>query len=396
MIRLTLLRRGSDSVGMRMKHRSGTPNRYLAFSEDRRPVVFWNITSRCNLSCPQCYIDAGSSAEKEISTSEALAFIDDLSDMKVPLLMFTGGEPLLRPDFWDLVHHAHLSGTKTAVSTNGTLLTDDAASRLQEAGVEYVGVSLDGATRETHDRIRGPGSFVQAVEGLEACVRAGLKCGVRVTVTKDNFGEISSLVDLTAKMKVPRFCLYWLVPSGRGKDSYREKQLDPDQVGTVFRLLYDAAKTFDPSTLEILTVDAPQDGAYLLGGLARDKDPELENARRLLHCTGDSCSAGDRVANVDPQGNVYPCQFLQTEEMLVGNIREQRFSQLWSDPSNPVLTSFRKKKVLLQGRCGACAFKELCGGGCRARALHEEGSTWASDRFCVVGTDDDEPRSEIF
>lgn len=379
-IRLTLLRNGGDAIATAMKRHS---NRALAFSSDRRLVVFWNVTSRCNLSCPQCYIGAEATTSNEMSTAEAQAFIDDLASVKVPLLMFSGGEPLIRPDFWDLARHAQEMGIKTAVSTNGTLIDDEAASRLKELGVEYVGVSLDGATEETHDRIRGQGSYAKAVRGLESCLDVGLKCGVRVTATMENFKEIPALLDLTARLGVPRFCLYWLVPSGRGRNDYRGRQLKPDQVKAVFDQLYEAAGSFDPDIMEILTVDAPQDGAYLLERLSSDKEPALDNALTLLQRTGDSCSAGDRVANVDSRGNVYPCQFLQMDEYLIGNVTEQRFSSLWIDEDNHVLNLFRNKRGNLEGACQGCTSKDVCVGGCKARALYERGSIWASDPFCT-------------
>lgn len=386
MIRLTLLRHGDDTVGQTIKHRSREmPNRLVAFTEMRRPVVFWNITSRCNLSCPQCYISAGAPSENELSTDEAKALMDDLASMRVPLLMFTGGEPLLRPDLWKLVGHAQELGIKSAVSTNGTMLTDAVAARMKQAGVEYVGVSLDGARQRTHDSIRGEGSYAKAISGLEACVRVGLKSGIRITATKDNYGEIPELLDLTAELKVPRFCLYWLVPSGRGRSAYEEKQLDRGQVGAVFDLLYKKAKELSPDVMEILTVDAPQDGAYLLDRLAADKDSELANALSLLECTGDSCSAGDRVANIDPQGNVYPCQFTQHSDMRIGNVRDRMFSQMWNDNTNPVLSGFRNKKQTIHGRCQDCPSMGTCGGGCRARAYYEGGDIAASDPFCIIG-----------
>lgn len=190
MIRLTLLRHGGDTIGTTIKHQSSPPGRILAFTEVRSPLVFWNITYRCNLSCHQCYINAGRSGEEELSTDEALRFMDDIASIKVPLLMFTGGEPLLRPDFWVLADHARQLGIKTAISSNGTLIKEKEALDLKKNGVEYVGVSLDGATELTNDGIRGQGSFTKAVDGLTACVNAGLNCGVRVTVSKDNFDDI--------------------------------------------------------------------------------------------------------------------------------------------------------------------------------------------------------------
>ncbi len=177
MIRLTLLVHGGDTIGTMMKRRFERSNRTVAFTDVRKPVVFWNMTSRCNLSCSHCYIDAGAPQANELSTAEATAFMEDLAKMKVPLLMFTGGEPFLRPDLLKLASNAHDLGLRTAISTNGTMITKEKASMLKSFGVEYVGVSLDGATRETHDHIRGDGSFAKAIDGLKVCVGSGLACG---------------------------------------------------------------------------------------------------------------------------------------------------------------------------------------------------------------------------
>lgn len=358
----------------------------LAFTEARRPVVFWNITNKCNLSCAHCYISAGPDKQRhdELSSDEAKAFIDDLARIKVPLLMFTGGEPLIRDDFWELVSYATSKAMKTAVSTNGTLVTKDVAKRLQDLGVEYVGISLDGAREETHDNIRHqPGSFRKAINALKNCVNIDLKCGIRVTATRDNYTEIPELIELSIRLGVPRFCLYWLVPSGRGREMYLKKQLDQREITHILNLLYSKAKKLNPEKIEILTVDAPQDGIYLLNKMREESNPEYENALKLLSFTADSCSAGDRVANVDPAGNVYPCQFAQLEKFRIGNVREHRFSEIWKDPRNPVLDAFRNKKRLLKDECGLCAFRELCGGGCRIRAYKEHGDLWGEDPLCI-------------
>ena len=173
----------------------------------------------CNLACAHCYISAGTaghdnSRSRELSTEEAQAFIEDLAQMKIPLLLFTGGEPLMRRDFWELTGHATAHGLKTALSTNGTLITHEVAARIKESGIEYVGISLDGATEETHDRIRNqPGCFKKAVQALRNCADIGLKAGIRVTLTRDNYEEIGRLLELSQELQVPRFCVYWLVPS---------------------------------------------------------------------------------------------------------------------------------------------------------------------------------------
>lgn len=391
MIRITQLLNGTGTVGSAIKYRnvepSEVPRPVLAFTETRRPVVFWNMTRKCNLSCTHCYIDAGpdaanTSPQGELSHEEAEAFIADCATIKIPLLMFTGGEPLVRPDFWELAEFAKTCGLTTAMSTNGTLITPKIAQKIRDSGIEYVGISLDGATKETHDMIRNqPGCFDKSVQALKHCRDAGIKTGIRITVTKDNIHEVGPLIDLAHNLKVPRFCVYWLVPSGRGGGMYN-KQITVDESSRIFTTLLRRADELKDEGIEFLTVDAPQDGIRLLGTLKESGSREFENALTLLQCTGDSCSAGDRVANVDPSGNIYPCQFMQRKEFLIGNVREQNFSRIWSDASNPVLAAFRQKKSLLTGKCGSCEYKDICGGGCRIRAYAHYGDLWADDPLC--------------
>jgi radical SAM protein with 4Fe4S-binding SPASM domain len=374
-----------------MKYRhtepSEVPRPVLAFTETRRPVVFWNMTRQCNLSCSHCYLSAGpragvSSPQEELSTAEAKAFIVDLAAIKVPLLMFSGGEALLRPDFWELAAYAKECSLTTAMSTNGTLITPKIAGQILACGIEYVGVSLDGATAATHDAIRNkPGCFERAVQGLVFCRDAGIRTGIRITVTKENIHEVLSLIDLAVKLKIPRFCVYWLVPSGRGGGIY-DRQITVDEASEVFDLLLRRAGELKDEGIEFLTVDAPQDGIRLLKKLEESGSEEYENAKKLLRCTGDSCSAGDRVANVDPSGNIYPCQFMQQEAFRIGSVREQKFSTIWAAAQNPVLMAFREKKNHLTGKCGACGHRETCGGGCRIRAYVQYGDIRADDPLC--------------
>ncbi len=389
MIRLTRLLHGTGTVSQAIKHRKDAPkdvpSGMLAFTETRRPVIFWNITNKCNLACDHCYISAGPDKERagELSTEEAKAFIDDVSGMGVPLLLFTGGEPLVRNDFWELAAHAQEKKMRAVISTNGTLITKDVARRLKDSGISYVGISIDGADAETHDAIRNQqGSFGKAIQALKNCVEIDLKCGIRITASKDNVAEIPKLLDMCLELGVPRFCLYWLVPSGRGEGIYAEKQLSREEILETLDFLYEKAKTLDPSVIEILTVDAPQDGIYLLKKMLEEDHPEYENAYKLLSFTGDSCSAGNRAANVDPIGNVFACQFAQREELVVGNVKEHKFSELWNDQESVILNRFRNKKEALKGACGTCVNKDICGGGCRIRALNQHGDLWAEDSMC--------------
>ena len=389
MIRLTRLLHGTGTVSQAIKHRKDAPrdvpSGMLAFTETRRPVIFWNITNKCNLTCDHCYISAGPDKERagELSTEEAKAFIDDVSEMGVPLLLFTGGEPLVRNDFWELAAHAKAKKLRAVISTNGTLITKNIAQRLKDSGISYVGISIDGADSETHDAIRNQrGSFAKAIQALKNCVEIDLKCGIRITASKDNVAEIPNLLDLCLELGVPRFCLYWLVPSGRGKGMYDDKQLNREEILKTLDFLFEKAKTLDPSLIEILTVDAPQDGIYLLKKMKEENHPEYENAYKLLSFTGDSCSAGDRAANVDPVGNIYACQFAQRPELVVGNVRDHKFSEIWNNSDSEILTKFRAKKGELKGICGECVNKDVCGGGCRIRALNQHRDIWAEDSMC--------------
>ena len=385
--------RGTVSGVKRHCHgpQSGIPGAYLAFSGMYRPVVFWNLTDRCNLRCTHCYGSSGPgrTAEGELTTAEALGVIDDLADTGVPLILFSGGEPLLRRDIWELAVHARERGLRMALSTNGTLITPGIARRIRDCGIEYAGISLDGACAGTHDRFRNsPGAFEQSIRAFSACKEAGLRCGVRVTLTNENYRELEALVDLALFLGASRFCLYWLVPTGRGSDSYARLQLGRDQVTEALALLYRKAKETDPASMEFLTVDAPQDCIHLLASMEQDGSEDLADARGLLESLKGGCSAGTRVANIDAQGNVYPCQFARSPEFLVGNIRNRPFSRIWADTGNPVLARFRDKQARFGGRCAGCTYRDLCGGGCRVRAHAAGGDFLAEDPFCYV-TDQD-------
>jgi len=391
MNRITQCLHGRGTVSAVIKHRKGppgeVPSQYLAFSGMKRPVVFWNLTNRCNLQCEHCYSRSGPHSHPggELTTAEAIGLIDDLSEMGVPLILFSGGEPLMREDLWALALHARENGIKTALSTNGTLITGDIARRIRECGIEYAGISLDGARAATHDRFRNsPGAFERTVAAFSHCREANIRCGARVTLTRENFSELEEIIDLSLALGASRFCLYWLVPSGRGMDSYYRLQLGREEVTAALTLLYKRAQETDPARMEFLTVDAPQDCIHLVRSMERDDSPDLSDAKTLLSALKGGCSAGERVANIDPWGNVYPCQFARSPAFLVGNIRDRRFSELWGDDRNPALLLFRGKNGLISGVCRSCEYFPLCGGGCRVRAHAESGDFRAPDPFCFV------------
>jgi len=391
MNRITQCLHGRGTVSEVLQHRHSRPDQvpsnYLAYTGVLRPVVFWNLTDRCNLACSHCYSRSGPGQDTaaELTTSEARALIDDFATMGVPLILFSGGEPLLREDIWELARHAASRGIKMALSTNGTLISSATARQISENGIEYAGISLDGAVAATHDRFRNsPGAFDRSIAAFSHCREAGVRCGVRITLTRENCGELGALIDLAKLIGASRFCLYWLVPAGRGRDGYERLQLGPDTVTAALDLLHRKARETEKGVMEFLTVDAPQDAIRLLRYMEQEQSPDLNDARTLITSSNGGCSAGNRVANIDPQGNVYPCQFARSPEFLIGNIREQPFSELWADSSHPVLALFRNRPVPLTGACGRCRHQALCGGGCRVRAFAATGNFYGDDPFCSL------------
>ncbi len=359
---------------------SNLPPDLLRFSAQARPVVMWNITSRCNLACQHCYMDAGSEARAEMSLEEGIALVDELAALKVPILIFTGGEPLLSRNFYALAFHAREVGLRTVISTNGTLITPEVARLLAEARVRYVGVSLDSASPERHDAFRGKvGSHALALQGIKNAMNAGLKTGLRITLTSDNWQDVPALLALASEQGIPRFCLYHLVPTGRGA-GMADRDVTPEQRRSVIRLLAEAAEELKGQDIEILTTDSPMDGAFLLEILKAKDDPRQENVRKLLSNAG-GCSTGVKVANINHRGDVHPCHFMP--QVVVGNVRERSFKDIWIDHPSPELLALRGIKSDLTGACGRCEYLELCG-GCRQKAYYFNGDLRAEDPTCIL------------
>ena len=236
------------------------PADLLRFSAQTKPVVMWNLTRRCNLACSHGYMDAIPKEDDEMSLEEGMRLTDDLAQMKIPILILTGGEPLMSRNFFSIAFHAREAGLRTVISTNGTLITPEVARLLAEAKIRYVGVSLDSALPASHDKFRGvPGAFDRALQGLRNARDAGLKTGLRITLTRDNWQDVPALLNLALEENIPRFCLYHLVPTGRGA-GISDKDVSSEQRRSVIRLLAEAAVELKDKNIEILTTDSPMDG----------------------------------------------------------------------------------------------------------------------------------------
>ena len=381
MIGITKLLCGRATVSEALRTAGKAAPHLLQFSSDSRPVVTWNLTRRCNLRCLHCYIDAEDKSYKgELSNKEAKTVLDDLADMGVPVVLFSGGEPLLRNDIFDLAGYGVRKGLRVVFSTNGTLITPDNAKRLRDAGVSYAGVSIDGSP-EVHDSLRKKdGAFEEAIAGIRNALKADVKAGVRLTLNRHNIQSLTEVLNIIESEGVPRFCMYHLVYAGRGRalvtqDVTREERRE------VFAMLAEKALDWERRGIatEILTTDNHADGALVYQEvLKRDPvraDEVLELARRH-----GGCSAGTRMANIDASGNVHPCQFWSHHSL--GNVRERPFSRIWNDNPDELLRRLRRKLDYLVGpRCSRCRYKEICG-GCRIRAEVVSGSAWGDDPQC--------------
>lgn len=359
------------------------PSHLLQFSEDKKPVVVWNCTRACNLRCIHCYAGTdGRCADGELSFDEGRALIDDLADFGSPVLLFSGGEPLCRNDMPDLAEYAVSKGMRAVISTNGTLIDEAVARRLKAIGLSYVGISLDGL-RKTNDRFRAvDGAFDQALEGLRACKRAGIKVGLRYTITSHNVQDLPDIFDLLEAEEIPRVCFYHLVCAGRG-EAIAADDLSHDEARRTVDFIIDRTVDLHARGLpkEVLTVDNHCDGPYLYLRLL--KEGRTEDAARvmeLLRMNGGN-SSGNGIGCISWDGTVYPDQFLRDHPQ--GNVRERPFSEIWTDPSNTLLMQLKNKYDYVTGKCRTCRFLDVCGGNFRARG-QSTGELWGVDPACYL------------
>ncbi|MDR1657047.1 MAG: radical SAM protein [Deltaproteobacteria bacterium] len=360
------------------------PSHLLQFSEDKKPVIVWNLTRSCNLSCVHCYAAATPGpAPDELSFQEAAGLVENLTDYGVPVILFSGGEPLMHPNLMDLVALAVRRGARAVLSTNGLLLDGDRARRLKALGLSYVGISLDGLG-PAHDRMRGhTGAFQGAMRAIRTAREAGLKVGLRLTLTKSNQADLGALFDLVVREDIPRICFYHLVDQGANPLlagealTLAQTRAAVDQIVERTALLHQSGLT-----TEVLTVDNQADGPYLYLKLLQQKRlTQAERAMELLKLNGGS-SSGHGIASISWNGLVHPDQFWRS--VTLGSIREKKFADIWHDSSNDLLMALKNKYRHLKGRCRQCRFLTVCGGGLRARANYLTGDPWAPDPACYL------------
>ncbi|MBI2843761.1 MAG: radical SAM protein [Armatimonadetes bacterium] len=388
MIGITKLYCGTATPGdaLRYGRESGKmPAHLLQYSSDKKPVVVWNMSRRCNLRCVHCYSDSENKEyEGELTTREALDVIADLGEFGAPVLLFSGGEPLMREDLFELAEFAAKCGIRPVISTNGTLITDKMAKRIKETGFGYVGISLDGIG-DINDKFRGvKGAFNAAMRGFEACVNVGQKVGLRLTMTRRNYGDLNAIFDFIEEEKIPRACFYHLVYIGRGSDMVKD-DLAHEESRKAMDLIMDRTVDFHRRGLEkdILTVDNHCDGPYLYMRMLQEGSERAEEVMQLLQWNGGN-SSGVGIGCIDNCGDVHADQFWQ--EYTFGNVRERKFSEIWMDTSDPVMAGLKNRKPILKGRCAQtnCKWIDVCNGNFRSRAIAVHGDTWAEDPACYL------------
>jgi len=347
------------------------------------PVVAWNITRACNLRCQHCYATAGNWPEdNELTTAEAKNLITELAAYRVPALLFSGGEPLCRPDFFELAGYAAEHGLRLTLSTNGTLITRELARKIKELGVSYVGVSLDGVG-VNNDHFRGcKGAYEAALEGIRNCLAQGQKVGLRFTVNRHNLHELGPVFDVAGREGIERVCIYHLAYAGRA-GAIRDVDLTRQERRQVLDQIIARTQDFHRrgKNVEVLTVNNHADGIYLYLYLKR-LDPERAlRAYQLLLCNGGNRS-GIAIGAIDWEGNVHPDQF--TLQHTFGNVKERKFSEIWEDNAHPLLAGLRNRQTLLKGRCSTCRWMEICNGNSRSRAEAVYGDYWEQDPACYL------------
>jgi putative heme d1 biosynthesis radical SAM protein NirJ1 len=383
MLSISKLLGGGENYGDTLRYSPASRNSRHGAGAGLGPVVVWNITRLCNLRCRHCYAGAGQRPDgEELTTTEAKKLIADLAVFKVPVLLLSGGEPLMRQDIFELASIAVDKGIRITLSSNGTLITRQVAQKIKAAGVSYVGVSLDGLG-EVNDFFRGvPGAFGQALAGIRECLAVGQKVGLRFTLNRYNIGELENIFNLVETENIPRVCFYHLVYTGRGAKLVND-DLTHEQSRAALDLIIEKTLDFQRRGLEkeILTVDNHADGIYLYLKLKEKEPAKAREAYALLAHNGGNRS-GIAIGAIDWDGLVRADQFTRT--FSFGNVKERSFGDIWGDESHPVLKALRNRRAHLKGRCANCGWLNLCNGNLRARAEAFYGDFWASDPACYL------------
>jgi radical SAM protein with 4Fe4S-binding SPASM domain len=358
---------------------------HLRYSADNSlgPVIAFNCTSRCNLLCRHCYSSSQANQKsEELTTDQTKKLLSQLAEVNCPVVLFSGGEPLLRSDLFELLAEAKRLGLRTVISSNGTLINSATAGQLADVGVSYVGISIDGQ-EAFHDNFRRvPGCFKAAMIGIKNCIKEGIKTGLRFTITQANIEQIPTIFDIAASNNIRRICFYHLVRVGRAEklDSFVPTV---EQTRQVLDVIIERTHNFAVKGLidEVLTVDNHADGPYLLTKMQKENNPRYEAARKLLLINGGN-KVGEKIGCVGWDGEVYPDQFWRG--YCLGNIKDKAFKQIWENSDEPILNKLRNKSQFADKRCLTCRWFDLCKGNYRFLGSHADDDHWLNEPPCYL------------
>lgn len=342
-------------------------------------MIVWDFTSACNLKCVHCYERADKPMPDELKTEEAFELIDHLVDAGVVILAFSGGEPLLRKDFFEVLRYANKNGLYTSLATNGTLITSRVAKKLKKRGINYVEISLHGVDAKTHDDFTGvPGAFEKTIQGIKNCVKEGLYTCIATTVTKTNINQIPKIYKLACCLGVRKFVVFNFIPTGRGKNIV-DQDITPEQREKLSKFLF--SKLIDSKGVEAYFT-APQfarvalEEGHCIPATHFYPGKELQGKLESIAEFIGGCGAGRLYCSIEPNGDVQPCVFMPIK---VGNIKEFSLKEIWH--GSDALKDLRDRSKL-KGNCNECKYKFVCG-GCRARAYGYFKDIHAPDPGCI-------------
>ena len=351
------------------------------------PVVIWNLIRRCNLTCKHCYAtSADTDFPGELDTEQVYEVMRDLRAFGVSVLILSGGEPLMRPDIFDISRRAKEMGFYVGLSSNGTLIDKNNIEQIVDIGYDYVGVSIDGM-RETHDKFRRKqGAFDESLNGIRLCHDAGIKVGLRFTLTQDNADELPELLKLMDDEDIDKFYLSHLNYAGRGnrnRTSDLHYQMTRDAMDLLFETCWQDVQA--GRKREFVTGNNDADGVYLLQWIQANMPEYYNGLYRQLKRWGGNAS-GVNIANIDNLGTVHPDTMWW--DYSIGSVKERPFSEIWADTTDPLMAGLKATKRPLEGRCAKCQHLAICGGNSRTRAWQLTGNPWAEDPGCYL-TDDE-------
>ncbi len=347
------------------------------------PIAVYNCTARCNLQCLHCYSSSDPTCVRDqLTTEQAKQFLSQLPAANVPVVLFSGGEPLLREDLLELMAEARRLKLRTVISTNGTLITREVAQQLAELELSYAGISLDGQ-EPFHDEFRQViGSFRKAIRGMENCRAAGLRTGLRFTITKLNASQVPAIFDIAVETGIRRICFYHLVSSGRATDLGEQSPSLQQTRDTIATIIDKTRELVDKDLVdEVLTVGNHADGPYLLVRMQQENHPDFDEAKRLLLSNGGN-RVGEKISCVSWDGTVYADQFWRNYPL--GNVTERPFAQIWTDETDPVLHKLRHKETFADPRCLKCQWFALCKGNYRFLGSDPSDEHWRNEPPCYL------------